>query len=138
MSAERVELARQAVEAWNRRDAGWVIAHSTPDLEFVPAVAGSVEGAERRAFRGADGIRSFFADLEETWERFEVEAEEYREVGDVIVVVCRVHAKGRASGLALDQPMAMVSWFRGEKFARAQSFLDRDEALEAAKEQVVA
>ena len=132
MSASRVQLVRQAVDAWNRKDAEWVIAHSTPDMEFLPAVAGSVEGEERRRLRGADGFRRFFADLDETWERFEVEAQEFREVGDVIVCVCRVHAKGRGSGLELDQPMAMVSWFRGDKFARAQSFLDLDEALEAA------
>jgi ketosteroid isomerase-like protein len=138
MSGSKVELARQAVDAWNRKDADWVIANCVPEMEFVPAVAGSVEGEERRTVRGADGIRSFFADLEETWERFEVEAQEFREVRDAVVVFCRIHAKGRGSGLELDQPMAMVSWFRGGKFARAQSFLDIDEALRAANGQVVA
>jgi ketosteroid isomerase-like protein len=134
----KVQLARQAVDAWNRRDADWVIANSMPDVEFVPAVAGSVEGEGRRTVRGADGFRRFFADLDETWEQFEVEAQEFRVVGDALVAFCRVHAKGRGSGLELDQPMAMVSWFRGDKFARAQSFLDLDEALEAAKERAVA
>jgi ketosteroid isomerase-like protein len=138
MSDEKVELARQAVDAWNRRDADWVIANSTPDVEFTPAVAGSVEGEARRTLRGADGFRRFFADLDETWEQFEVEVQEFRELGNAVVTVCRVHAMGRGSGLELDQPMAMVSWFRGEKFARAQSFLDLDEALKAAREQVVA
>jgi len=132
------ELARQAVDAWNRRDADWVIANCTPDFEFVPAVAGSVEGEERRTVRGADGIRRFFTDLEETWDRFEVEAQDFREVGDALVVFCRIHARGRGSGLELDQPMAMVSWFRGDKFARAQSFLDQDEALEVAAGREVA
>ena len=137
MSRDRIELGRGAVDAWNRRDVDWVIANCVPEMEFVPAVAGSVEGEERRTVRGADGIRRFFADLEETWERFEVEVQEYREVEDALVVVCRIHAKGRGSGLELDQPMAMVSWFRDDKFARAQSFLDLDEALQAAREGVV-
>jgi ketosteroid isomerase-like protein len=136
--SETVELVRQAVDAWNRKDADWVIANSVPGIEFVPAVAGSLEGEERRTLRGVDGLRRFFADLDETWEQFEVEAQEFREVGDALIAFCRVHAKGRGSGLELDQPMAMVSWFRGDKFARARSFLDLDEALEAAKEQVIA
>jgi ketosteroid isomerase-like protein len=136
--SERVELARQAVDAWNRRDAEWLSANSTPDIEFTPGVAGSFEGEAQRPFRGPDGLRRFFADLDETWERFEVEAQEFREFGDALVTLCRVHARGRASGLELDQAMAMVNWFRGDKFARAKSFLDLDEALEAAKEQVVA
>jgi ketosteroid isomerase-like protein len=138
MNSARVELARQAIDAWNRRDADWVISHSVPDIEFVPAVVGSLEGESRRRVRGTEGFRGWFADLDETWERFEVEAEEFREVGEVLVTVCRVHAKGRGSGLALDEQMAMVSWFRGDKFARAQSFLDLDEALEAAKQRVAA
>jgi ketosteroid isomerase-like protein len=138
LSGDRIKLAQEAVDAWNRRDADWVIANSVPDIEFLPAVAGSLEGETQRVVRGRDGFRRFFSDLDETWEQFEIEAEEFREVGDALVTLCRVHAKGRASGLELDQPMAMVSWLRGDKFARAQSFLDLDEALEAAREQVVA
>ncbi len=138
MSRDRIELARGAVDAWNRRDPDWVIANCVPEMEFTPAVAGSIEGEERRTLRGADGIRRFFADLEETWERFEVEVQEFREVGDAVIVFCRIHAKGRGSGLELDPPMAMVSWFRGGKFARAQSFLDLDEAIETARGRVVA
>jgi ketosteroid isomerase-like protein len=137
MSAERVELVRQAVEAWNRKDADWMIAHSTPDLEFIPAVAGGVEG-EGRVVRGPEGFRRFFADLDETWETFEIVPEEFREVGEAVVSICQVHAKGRVSGLVLDQPIAMVTWFRGDRFVHARSFLDHDEAIEAAREGVAA
>jgi ketosteroid isomerase-like protein len=137
MSEEKVQLAREAVKAWNRRDADWLIANSVPDVEFIPAVAGGVEGQGRVVHR-ADGFRDFFSDLDETWERFEIEPEEFREVGEAVISICHVHARGRASGLELDQPIAMVSWFRDGKFARARSFLDVGEALEAAKQEVAA
>jgi ketosteroid isomerase-like protein len=125
------------VEAWNRKDAEWMIDHSAADLEFIPAVAGGVEG-EGRVVRRSEGFRRFFADLNETWETFEIVPEEFREVGEAVVSICHVHAKGRGSGLELDQPIAMVTWFKGDKFARARSFLDHDEAIAAARERVVA
>jgi ketosteroid isomerase-like protein len=138
MSDSRVQLVRQAVDAWNRRDTDWLIANCVPEVEFVPAVAGGVEGRGRRTVRGADGFDPFFAGLNETWEQFEIELDEVREVGEALVNIGRVHAKGRGSGLVLDQPMATVTWFRGDKFARLESFLDIDEALEAAKQRVAA
>jgi ketosteroid isomerase-like protein len=49
-----------------------------------------------------------------------------------VLALGRVRAKGRGSGVELDQPMLSVVWFRNGKVARMQSFLDRDEALEAA------
>ena len=135
MNLDKVQLAREAVKAWNRRDAEWLIANGVPDVEFIPAVAGGVEG-QGRVVHGAHEFHAFFSDLDETWERFDIEPEEFREVGEAVVSLCHVHAKGRASGLELDQPIAMVSWFRGGKFARARSFLDAGEALEAAKQEV--
>ena len=108
-----------------------IIERSTPDLEFVPAVAASVDG---EAVRGPDEVRRFMADLGETWEAFNIEVDEFRGVGEQVVILGRVHATGRGSGVELDQPFAMACWFRDGKFARTQSFLDHDAAIEAASE----
>jgi ketosteroid isomerase-like protein len=61
-----------------------------------------------------------------------------REIGDRVLVVGRVRAKGRSSGIELDQPLATVCWFRGGKFARMQSFLDYDAATTAASREATA
>ena len=102
---------------------------ATPDFEFVPAIAATVEGG---SVQGHDEFRRFFADLEETWETFRIEVDELREVGDRIMGIGRLTARGRASELELDQPIYTVLWFRGDRVARMQSFLDREAADAAA------
>ena len=134
MSDERIELARTSVEAWGQRDAEWFIANTTPDFAFFPAIVTGVEG-QGSSVRGAEGIRQFFSDLDEPWESFRVDAEEYREIGEQVVCVSRLRAKGRGSGVELDQQVAMALWFRDGKLARAQSFLDLESAIEAASQE---
>jgi ketosteroid isomerase-like protein len=129
MSAENVELARRGVEAWNSGDVEAMLELSTEDFEFVPAIAAGVEGG---TVAGPEEFRHFMAALEETWESFRIDWDEVREVGARVLALGRVHAKGKGSGVVLDQPMLSVVWFRNGKVARMQSFLDRDQALEAA------
>ena len=131
MSDENVELARRSAQAWGERDAEWFVDNSTPDFEFVPAVIGGVEG--RHGAIPADGIRRYFAELDEPWESFLFEDVEFREVDDRVVCLGRVRAKGRGSGLELSEPIAMVLWFRDGKLARARSILDHEQGLAAAK-----
>jgi ketosteroid isomerase-like protein len=135
MSDAKLELARASAEAFGQRDAEWFIANSTPDFAFFPAVMTGVEG-QGSSVRGAEGIGQFFSDLDEPWESFRVDVDEYREIGEQVVCVARLRAKGRGSGVELDHPMAMALWFRDGKLARAQSFLDPEAALEAASKEL--
>ena len=132
MSDANVKLARRSFEAWCRRDAEWFIENTTPEFEFFAAVMTTVEGEAGTVRGGEQGIRQYFEILDEPWESFEVDEDEYREVDDQVVCVGRLRATGRGSGVEFDQPIAMVLWFDGDKIARAQSFLDVDEALDAA------
>ncbi len=129
MSSESLEFARKAWEIWTSRDFDALDEVTIEDFEFVPAIAAGVEGG---AVRGIEGSRRFFQSLDETWESFEIDAEEFREVGDQVLVVGRVRAKGRGSGVSFEQPIFSVAWLRDGKFARVQSFLDSDQAHEAA------
>jgi ketosteroid isomerase-like protein len=131
MSDAKLELARRSVVAWEQRDADWFIDNSTEDFEFVPAIVSGVEG---RAVRGADQIRRHLAELDEPWESFHIDALEYREVGEQVVCIVRLQARGRGSGIEVDQPVAMALWFDGDKLVSARSFLDTNEAIEAAGE----
>ena len=132
MSEANVALARRSFEAWCRRDATWFVENTTPEFEFVAAVMSTVEGEAGRVRGGEQAIREYFTILDEPWESFEVDEDEYREVDEQVVCVGRLRAKGRGSGVELDQPIAMVLWFDGDKIARAQSFLDIDAAMDAA------
>jgi ketosteroid isomerase-like protein len=113
------------------RDVESLLALSTDDFEFVPAIAGGVEGG---SIRGPEQIRRFFKDFDETWETFRIDAIEFHDLGDRVMTTGRLTAKGRGSELELDHPIYSVIWFRDGKFARMQSFLDRDAAETAVAE----
>ena len=103
----------------------------TEDLEFVPAIAAAVEGG---SVHGKEEVRRFFSSLQETWEVFLIEADEFREVGDQVISLGRLKAKGRGSELELDQPFYTVLWFHDGNVWRMQSFLDLEAAESAARE----
>jgi ketosteroid isomerase-like protein len=128
MSAETLEFAREAVRAFNERDVDWVLANTTQDVEWVPAIVGSVEGG---AFRGHLGLEEMFKQLDEVWEQFTLEPEEIRDLDDGFLVLAQVRASGK-TGVQLEHSMDAVFELRDGKMAKGRSFLDRDEALAAA------
>jgi ketosteroid isomerase-like protein len=130
MSDAKLELAGAALDAWNRRDIEWLREHGTPDFEFVPAVAATVEGG---SVKGPEGLARFFGEMDESWEEFRIEAMEFELVGELVFGRGRVIAKGRGSGLELDQPLGSVTTFEDDRIARLQSFLDPEQALATAR-----
>jgi ketosteroid isomerase-like protein len=130
MSAENVALVRKLMEAWNRGDFEMVIEYSTEDVEWVPALVTTLGGD---SFHGHEGLRRFLEDWENTWETFEVHPQEFRDLGNQVLALTRVHAKGRGSGVELDQPIAQIFDFRDGLIARGQTFLDHQEAIGVAE-----
>jgi ketosteroid isomerase-like protein len=129
MSEANVELARRGYARWSAGDVDGMIEMITPDFEFVPAIAGTVEGG---TVKGPDEARRFFTGLNETWETFQIEADEFRDLGDRVLSSGRLIAKGRGSEVELDHPFYSVVWIRDGRFARMQSFLEQDAAEAAA------
>jgi ketosteroid isomerase-like protein len=103
----------------------------TEDFEWHPVLVEQLGGG---AFRGHEGFRKFIGDWQATWESWELDAEEFHEIGQQVLVLTRVRAKGRGSGLEINQSLAHLFEFRGEEICRAQTFLDRDEALAFAEQ----
>jgi ketosteroid isomerase-like protein len=134
MSADNLEVARRGYQGWADGDVETMLEVSTSDVEFVPAIAGAVEGG---SVKGQDEVRRFFSGLQETWETFRLEVDEFREVGDRVLGIGRLTAKGRGSELELDHPMYSVLWFRDGKVERMQSFLDLEAAEAAASNEEV-
>jgi ketosteroid isomerase-like protein len=128
------ELVQRAIEAWNRGDTDSLIELADPDIEMTPVVNASVAG---RPYRGHDGVRRFVRDYREAFEDFELHSGEVHRFGEFIVWTGMVRAKGRDSGVELDQPFATVSELRGEKTVRFRSYLDPDAAMRAAEERAL-
>ncbi len=129
MSQENVEIVRQSLEAYASGEIEEMLAHVDPEGELHSAIIG---GAEAKVFRGHDGFRRWFAETRESFEELRTDLTEYRDLGDRIVAFGHIHARGRGSGLEIDSPTGWLFTVRRGKVVRAEGFLSRSEALEAA------
>src|SRR5436190_13477265 len=129
MSQENVEVVKQLTDAFHRRDIETFVQLTTPDVEWVPVFAAHVEGA---VYRGREGIEAFLREVGETWAEFRPVPEEYRDLGNRVLGLGRLRARGRSSGAAIDDPWAGIFDFRGTKISRMRTYLNHLEAVKAA------
>jgi ketosteroid isomerase-like protein len=126
MSQEDVQLARNAVEAFNRRDVAGLVEMTTDDFEWV-TWTGTVEST---TYHGAEGLARYFQDAD-VWELLNLDAGEFRDLGGEVLVVGMFHARGGGSGVEIHVPYYSAFFTRGGKLARVLSFRTEDEALRA-------
>jgi ketosteroid isomerase-like protein len=129
MSQENVELARKHVDAWNRGDVDTWVELFHPEGEYISEQIWRIEGAEN-VFRGREGVRRFWDEWHSVWD-LTVEVSEIRDRGDTVLTIGRNRARGSASGVDLDVPMAYVGEIEGGLIRRLRAYHDPDEALEA-------
>jgi ketosteroid isomerase-like protein len=99
------ETVRALYDAFARRDVGAAIALAHPELEFWPH--GTAERARRgESYRGHDGLREYFADVERVWDELRVEPDELRVAGDAVVAFGT--AVGRTRGQEVRQQVIWV------------------------------
>jgi len=118
----------QAIDAFNRSDVDAFAALTTSDFEWSP----SMVAVEAEIFRGRDGIEKYFASLGNAWEKFHVLSDEFRHDADLVVMLGRLEARGKGSGVPIDASLGMVFDLRDEAISRIRGHLDHGEALRAA------
>ncbi|MGH2803568.1 MAG: nuclear transport factor 2 family protein [Thermoleophilaceae bacterium] len=127
---ERVEFLRRGYAALQRGDleAFKSLARDRldPDFEFHQVWDG-------RVLKGYEGTLEWLADTSETWEDYSQEVEEIVELGERVVVVLRISARGGGSGVQVGQELAVVWTFDGDRAVCAHSFASAAEALESAR-----
>lgn len=128
MSRENVEMAKQAIDAFNGTDIDAFTALTTADFEWSPSMV-AIEG---EIFRGREGIEKYFASLNSAWERFRIVRDRFRDVADVVLMLGRLEGRGKASGVQIVESLGMVFDFREGEISRIRGYLDHDEALRAA------
>jgi uncharacterized protein len=129
MSEENVEIARKVSDALNRRDTEAVLPYADPEIELHSAIIG---GAEGNTYRGHEGVRRWVAESDAAFAELRSEVEEWRDLGDDVLMIGRLHARGRESGVEIDSPMAWLATFRDGKIVLARGYLNAQDALEAA------
>jgi len=128
MSEANVEIAKRALDAFNRRDVDAFMELTTSDFELFPAMAGSVDGS---SVTGREGLETLFGEVRDIWEKQHVIADEFRDLGDRVLALGRIVGRGRSSGIPVATPAAIISDFRDGKMWRGRTFLDHGEALRA-------
>jgi ketosteroid isomerase-like protein len=126
MSQATLELARNAVAAFNRRDVPALIEMTTDDFQWV-TWTGTVEST---VYQGAEGLATYFQDAD-VWEVLDLDAQEFRDLGDKVLVVGMFHARGGGSGVEVRAPYYSAFFVSEGKLARVLSFRTEDEALAA-------
>jgi ketosteroid isomerase-like protein len=135
MSQDNVEIVRRLIDAWNRNEQE----RAVPLERVVPFLdPGVIFDATRRiinpkTYAGIEGIRAMLAERDDVWGEFRMEADEFVDAGDRVVVIGRWVGKGRSSGVEVNQPIADVFTVHGGRVVRCEiGYSDRGNALEAA------
>jgi ketosteroid isomerase-like protein len=129
MSQENVELVRRGLETLNRDGADGVLELCDPEIEWI-SIPGFLPDAEDA--HGHAGVRAWFEKIDDAFSETRWEAQEIVDGGDRLMVALRLSASGRASGIEGEFDIFQAWTIRAGKLLRLESYLSRDQALEAA------
>jgi ketosteroid isomerase-like protein len=125
-----VVLVRRLYEAFEARDLDAMTALVAPDMEFFPQVTASMVN-RTEPYRGHEGMRRYFEDAARVWRHLEIIPHEYRDLGERVLVLGRVYARGEG-GYISDSPAAWLWRIERDLIAWGRVFTSRADALEAA------
>jgi len=128
VSRENARLVERAIAAINARDIESYRACCTEDVKLETPMA-AVGGV----YEGIDGIRRYFADIEDAAPDFRIELDGVEEVDSKrVLAFLRISSTGRASGIRMaPPPLTNVYDLIDGKLSRIRIFLDRQQALKA-------
>ena len=128
MSQENLEGIERAYEAMSRLDAEALVALCDPAVEFRSRVA----EAEDVTYRGHDGVRDYIENFAQVFEWVRTEALDVIEESDRAVVCNRFRARGRHSGVEVEERFFQALTFRDGKVLWWAFYPSKTEALQAA------
>ena len=111
MSQENVEAFKRGVDADNRRDLEAMLEDFDPEVEWHSALLMSL-GGEATVYRGHEGIRKLYRDLDEVLDKFHWEYAEIRDLGDRVVGIGRFRTRGKGAEPRPSRPSAPWSTSR--------------------------
>jgi ketosteroid isomerase-like protein len=122
------QLLRHGYDAWNRGDWTSMEALLAPDFE--------VDATDRVLnpdhYEGIEGFRRLAGEMSEVWDSWEIEPVQFIENGERVFVAHRVRARGKGSGVEVEQMYWSVWTLRDGKGVRLSLHVDREGALAGA------
>lgn len=106
-------------------DASLEIVH--PDVVIEP-----LRAATEGVFVGHAGVREFFDDTASTFDLFEPEYTDIRDLGDRVLAIGSIRVRGRGGGVETEIPTAAIAEYRDGLLWRFRDYGEAALALEAA------
>ncbi len=131
MSEENVEAFKRGAEAYNRQDVDALLKELDPEVEWHSALLIPF-GGEATVSRGHDGVREVMHEFYEALAEIHLGYSEIRDLGDRIVGIGHIRTRGRQSGVVTEIAFGTVTDMKNGKANRIWTYLDPQEALEAA------
>jgi ketosteroid isomerase-like protein len=114
------ELIRGVWHRWNSGVREFDLEILDPEVEVHSGLTGQV-------FKGESGVRDWIAEIDEQFEAWNISADEIdRQSADRLVVRGAIRARGRQSGIDLDQPVTWTVELRDGRILRLINSLGVD------------
>lgn len=127
MSEDLQAILLRGYALWNGRDFDALAELFDSDVE-IDATRRVLNPAR---YRGIDGLRQFTDETFDTWEQWSIEPLGFWWNGHDAVVEIRIRARGRSSGLRLEE-VSYTAWQLADgKAVRMTVFAERDAAFES-------
>ena len=129
MSQENVEIVRDLLEAFRRRDHERAFDFYDPDIVWEDLSGQDTGGV----FHGHEGVRTYWREWLSAWRDLQFEIQGLRDTGDDVVALINEQRQwGRHSGIETEMPpYGIVFTIRDGKVVRWRLYLDQASALEA-------
>ena len=126
MSRENVEIVQAAFAAYLRDDEAAGGELIDPDVR----ISTRPDQPDTRELHGLAGLRQASSEWTDAWAEHTIEAVEFLEAGDFVLVRTREEGRGRTSGIPMQTASTFVFTLRNRKVERIQIFGSHVDALE--------
>jgi ketosteroid isomerase-like protein len=128
----KADLLRPIYEEWGRGNIRPRFAVYDPHMEWgwsdeFPGLGGVYEDDRDPNPR----LRTWLSG----WEHWRIQADDYLEMGDHVVVLTSYHGRGKGSGVEIHQQGAHVFRLRDGKVVRLEIFASREKAIESLRQE---
>ena len=131
MSQENLETFRRAYAALERRDVEGTLEELDPEVEWHTAFT-ALLGGKATVYRGHEGAREVIKQFWEVFSDSQFYLSEIRDLGDRVLAIGTMRARGAESGVEVESPWAYLVGMRNGKALSVRAYADPAEALEAA------
>ena len=100
-----------------------------PDCELKTPDRNPIAGT----YRGQEAVRGFFTEFWAAFEDVSAVPQDFEEIGDRILVSLVMNLRPKGSSAAVEMRLTHLWTLRDGRLARCDVFLEREEALEAAR-----